>query len=177
MAADGDSSEGEIKEEETEAKSDISGTAEPTAKAVSLQYEDDDVLVTVSTDKEGIIPADSKLKVIPVLPDDKKTKDQYKEVEEKLKDKAKNENYSIAGFLAYDICFVDEDGKEQVFTGIVEGLVADHMEGAKGFGYDPIFYYPPYQTTLANVSEEKKNAVSHRGRALAQLLAYLEGDN
>ena len=112
MAADGDSSEGEIKEEETEAKSDISGTAEPTAKAVSLQYEDDDVLVTVSTDKEGIIPADSKLKVIPVLPDDKKTKDQYKEVEEKLKDKAKNENYSIAGFLAYDISFVDEDGKE-----------------------------------------------------------------
>lgn len=75
------------------------------------------------------------------------------------------------------IAYVDEDGKEQVFTGIVEGLVADHMEGAKGFGYDPIFYYPPYQTTLANVSEEKKNAVSHRGRALAQLLAYLEGDN
>ncbi|MDE8722171.1 hypothetical protein PZH44_14920, partial [Alistipes putredinis] len=35
-----------------------------------------------------------------------------KEVEEKLKDKAKNENYSIAGFLAYDISFVDEDGKE-----------------------------------------------------------------
>ena len=66
----------------------------------------------VSANREGIIPADSKLKVIPVLPDDKKTKDQYKEVEDKLKDKAKNENYSIAGFLAYDISFVDEDGKE-----------------------------------------------------------------
>lgn len=73
------------------------------------------------------------------------------------------------------IAYVSQDGEEQVFTGVVEGLVAEHMEGAKGFGYDPIFYYPPYGTTLANVSEEKKNAISHRGRALAQLLAYLEG--
>lgn len=73
------------------------------------------------------------------------------------------------------IAYVNKDGEEKVFTGIVEGIIAQRMEGAKGFGYDPIFYYPPYQTTLANVSEEKKNAISHRGRALAQLLAYLEG--
>ena len=52
--------------------------------------------------------------------------------------------------------------------------MADHMEGAKGFGYDPIFYYPPYGTTLANVSEEHKNRASHRGRALAKLVAFME---
>ena len=108
----GASTEGETKEEETEGKSDISGTAASIEESRTLQYEDANVSVTVSANKEGIIPADSKLKVIPVLPDDKKTKDQYKEVEDKLKDKAKNENYSIAGFLAYDISFVDEDGKE-----------------------------------------------------------------
>lgn len=41
---------------------------------------------------------------------------------------------------------------------------------AKGFGYDPIFYYPAFKTTLANVSEEKKNSVSHRGIALEKFL-------
>ena len=106
------SSEGEIKEEEAESKTDTSGTTDSIAGARSLQYEDDEVSVTVSADKEGIIPADSTLKVVPVLPDDKETKDQYKEVEDKLRDKAKNENYSIAGFLAYDISFVDENGIE-----------------------------------------------------------------
>lgn len=72
------------------------------------------------------------------------------------------------------IAYVKEDGTSAVFRGVVEGVVAEHMEGAKGFGYDPIFYYPPYQTTLANVSEKEKNAISHRGRALAQLLQYME---
>ena len=75
------------------------------------------------------------------------------------------------------IAYVQADGSEHVFTGVVEGIVADHMEGAKGFGYDPIFYYPPYGTTLANVSEEQKNRVSHRGRALAKLVVFMEKEN
>ncbi len=73
------------------------------------------------------------------------------------------------------IAYVDKDGNEKVFTGTVEGIVAERMEGKKGFGYDPLFYYPPYKTTFANVSEEQKNAISHRGRALSQFIAYLEG--
>lgn len=72
------------------------------------------------------------------------------------------------------IAYVEENGESHIFTGIVEGIVADHIEGEKGFGYDPIFYYPPYQTTLANVSEEQKNAVSHRGRALKQFVDFIE---
>lgn len=72
------------------------------------------------------------------------------------------------------IAYVEENGESHVFIGIVEGIVADHIEGEKGFGYDPIFYYPPYQTTLANVSEEQKNAVSHRGRALKQFVDFIE---
>ncbi len=72
------------------------------------------------------------------------------------------------------IAYVEEDGAGHVFTGVVEGEIADHARGEKGFGYDPIFYYPPYGATLAEVSEEKKNAISHRGRALAQLIAYMK---
>ena len=72
------------------------------------------------------------------------------------------------------IAYVEENCESHVFTGVVEGIVADHIEGEKGFGYDPLFYYPPYQTTLANVSEEQKNAVSHRGRALKQFVDFIE---
>ncbi|EFP61114.1 RdgB/HAM1 family non-canonical purine NTP pyrophosphatase [Erysipelotrichaceae bacterium AF15-26LB] len=75
------------------------------------------------------------------------------------------------------IAYVTADGREYVFTGVVEGLVAEHIEGEGGFGYDPMFYYPPYKTTLANVSEEQKNKVSHRGRALAKLIAFMEKEN
>lgn len=71
------------------------------------------------------------------------------------------------------IAYISANGEEQVFRGVVEGEVATQIKGEKGFGYDPIFFYPPYNTTLANVSEEKKNAVSHRGRALQMLLEYL----
>ncbi len=73
------------------------------------------------------------------------------------------------------IAYVDESGNEQIFKGVVEGEIAHEITGAHGFGYDPIFYYPPYGTTLANVSEEMKNAISHRGKALRQCVEYLEG--
>ncbi|MEG0077383.1 RdgB/HAM1 family non-canonical purine NTP pyrophosphatase [Anaerorhabdus sp.] len=65
-------------------------------------------------------------------------------------------------------------GKEAVvFRDTIEGSVATSIEGKKGFGYDPIVYYEPFKTTLANVSEEMKNSVSHRGKALRKLLEYL----
>lgn len=73
------------------------------------------------------------------------------------------------------IAYINECGEEYVFTGSMEGEIAYHIEGAKGFGYDPIFYYPPFTTTLANVSEEQKNSHSHRGRALAKLIKFIGG--
>lgn len=72
------------------------------------------------------------------------------------------------------IAYIDAKGQEKVFTGVVEGEIYDHIEGAKGFGYDPIFYYPPFKTTLANVSEDQKNEVSHRGKAIQMLLTYMK---
>lgn len=50
-----------------------------------------------------------------------------------------------------------------------EGLVADHPAGQSGFGYDPIFFYPPLKKTFAQMTREEKSRVSHRGKALREL--------
>jgi XTP/dITP diphosphohydrolase len=62
-------------------------------------------------------------------------------------------------------------------TGVVEGQIAREPKGTRGFGYDPIFFYPPYGCTLAEVEGAKKAAVSHRGRAFRQLASWLQGSN
>jgi XTP/dITP diphosphohydrolase len=58
--------------------------------------------------------------------------------------------------------------------GTVEGRIARHPAGTGGFGYDPIFFYPLYGSTLAQVSPAQKDAVSHRGKAFRTLRAYFE---
>ena len=58
-------------------------------------------------------------------------------------------------------------------TGTVEGEIAREPRGTHGFGYDPIFFYPPYGCTLAEVEGAKKAAVSHRGHAFRQLANWL----
>lgn len=73
------------------------------------------------------------------------------------------------------IAYIEANGVEHVFRGECAGRIAHEAKGDEGFGYDPIFYYPPFKTTLANVSEEQKHSISHRGLALAKLLAYMEG--
>ena len=59
-------------------------------------------------------------------------------------------------------------------TGIVEGRLHLPARGVAGFGYDPIFYYPAYGRTLAEVTADEKAAVSHRGQAFRKLRTYLE---
>jgi len=58
--------------------------------------------------------------------------------------------------------------------GTVEGEIAQHARGTHGFGYDPIFYYPPYGATLADVAEDAKLAVAHRGQAFRALAEWLQ---
>ena len=53
-------------------------------------------------------------------------------------------------------------------------ILLDAPRGAGGFGYDPLFYYPPLGATFAEISAEAKHAVSHRGRAMAQARALLQ---
>jgi XTP/dITP diphosphohydrolase len=57
--------------------------------------------------------------------------------------------------------------------GTVEGRIAPEPKGAGGFGYDPIFFYPPYGQTLAEAGD-RKAAVSHRGEAFRALRKFLE---
>jgi XTP/dITP diphosphohydrolase len=59
-------------------------------------------------------------------------------------------------------------------TGIVEGEIALEARGTAGFGYDPIFYYPPYGRTLGETTEEEKARVAHRGDAFRKLAGWLE---
>jgi XTP/dITP diphosphohydrolase len=62
-------------------------------------------------------------------------------------------------------------------TGIVEGEIAPEPRGSRGFGYDPVFFYPPYGCTLAEVEGQRKAAVSHRGAAFRQLREWLLASN
>lgn len=64
-----------------------------------------------------------------------------------------------------------EPGREPVTaTGHVNGYILETESGSGGFGYDPIFFYPPYGRSFAALSEKEKNAVSHRRRAADDLL-------
>jgi XTP/dITP diphosphohydrolase len=57
----------------------------------------------------------------------------------------------------------------------VDGFIADDMRGESGFGYDPLFFYPPFGRTFGEVRREKKDRVSHRGKAFARLREFLAG--
>lgn len=61
------------------------------------------------------------------------------------------------------------DGETFTTTGVIEGRIGYEQKGENGFGYDPIFYLPEYGCTSAQLSEEEKNAISHRSRALAAM--------
>jgi XTP/dITP diphosphohydrolase len=60
-------------------------------------------------------------------------------------------------------------GVALTYEGRCEGLIAEAPAGENGFGYDPIFYYPPLKKTFAQLSPAEKNRVSHRGKALAEV--------
>lgn len=61
---------------------------------------------------------------------------------------------------------------EATFRGEVEGEILTERRGAGGFGYDPLFFYPPFGATFAEVAAEKKFEVSHRRRALEAMALY-----
>ena len=67
------------------------------------------------------------------------------------------------------------DGKEFQFEGIVEGQITLSASGAKGFGYDPVFIPRGYDNTFAEMDLALKNQISHRARAVRQLVDFLKG--
>lgn len=65
------------------------------------------------------------------------------------------------------------DGKTlATFRGAAEGRILDHLRGSGGFGYDPMFYFPPIEKTFAELSPEEKARYSHRGAAFREFLRW-----
>jgi len=59
------------------------------------------------------------------------------------------------------------------FRGEVEGSITNVRRGANGFGYDPLFFYPPFGCTFGEASTGQKHGVSHRAKAFRELIAFL----
>ncbi len=64
------------------------------------------------------------------------------------------------------IALIYPDGREETVTASMEGYIADEARGSGGFGYDPIFYVEEFKKNVAELSDEEKNSISHRGKAL-----------
>ena len=71
------------------------------------------------------------------------------------------------------IALVRPDGTETLVEGACDGVLTREPRGTEGFGYDPIFFYPPFGRTFGEVPDDRKATVSHRGRAVAAARAAL----
>ena len=68
------------------------------------------------------------------------------------------------------VALVFPDGQSVTAEGTCEGILRDFYAGTGGFGYDPLFYLPPFGKTMAEISLAEKNSISHRGKALRKLM-------
>lgn len=65
------------------------------------------------------------------------------------------------------------DGTTQTTEGVAEGFIRENIKGKRGFGYDPVFYYPPKKKRFSEMTTEEKNIVSHRGIALQNMVGLI----
>lgn len=72
------------------------------------------------------------------------------------------------------LAFVDVDGTCITTDGVCEGIIGKELQGSGGFGYDPLFYMPQCNKTMAECSKVEKNRISHRGHALKSMAIKLE---
>lgn len=78
--------------------------------------------------------------------------------------------------IARFVCVIALAKKGEVlgtFRGEVEGILLEEPQGSAGFGYDPLFFYPPFDCTFGEASAARKMAVSHRGEAVKALLQFV----
>ena len=96
--------------------------------------------------------------------------ERFQEIYRRLRER--NRTTSAARF----VCALSMSDNDRILfetTGTVEGELAPTPAGDGGFGYDPIFYFPPYGKTFGEISAQEKAAVSHRGHAIRALREYL----
>lgn len=145
----------EIKEKvKEETKTEEKAKAETEIKETKpiLTYEDEEVTISITEEKEGAIPEGTTLSVTSV----QKDTTEYTEVEEKLHQKAEDEEYSIAGFLAYDITLTDKDGNKIE----PDGNVKVTMEYKKGVSPEDVdTEKSDLDVTVIHLEEDKNGAV------------------
>ncbi len=71
------------------------------------------------------------------------------------------------------LCYIDTNGNETYFNGIINGTITHEKRGSGGFGYDPLFIPDGYQKTFAEMNPEEKNLISHRALAVKEFAAFL----
>lgn len=94
----------------------------------------------------------------------------------KLLDNMNNETERAAQFVCV-ISMSSPNGQTQQFKGTVSGEITTEPIGENGFGYDPVFYVPSIGKTMAQLTDEEKAKISHRGNAINQLQQFLAGEN
>ena len=72
------------------------------------------------------------------------------------------------------LALVDIDGTCITTDGVCEGIIGEELQGSGGFGYDPLFYMPELDKTMAQCTKTEKNGISHRGHALKRMAIKLE---
>ncbi|MFE6077735.1 XTP/dITP diphosphatase [Paenibacillus sp. NPDC057886] len=82
---------------------------------------------------------------------------------------------SPASFVCALVLYDPATGDKYESEGMVEGWITAEAAGGGGFGYDPLFYVPEYEMTMAELTLEQKQAISHRGHALRALVSSLKG--
>lgn len=83
------------------------------------------------------------------------------------------ENLRGARFRSVVVLYDPQTGKAEFTEGTVEGVIMTEPRGSNGFGYDPIFFLPEYQKTMAELPPSQKNDLSHRGRAIQKMVPLL----
>ena len=86
---------------------------------------------------------------------------------------AETKSSNRSAYFSCVIVLAHPDGKFKSFEGRVDGNIATQKMGTSGFGYDPIFIPTGFNISFAEFTEEEKNKISHRGRALQKFINYL----
>lgn len=104
------------------------------------------------------------------------SRDFEKNIQKLLTNLADKPSRKAQFITVFTLIAYDQDARpvEHQFEGIVRGQILTEPRGAGGFGYDPVFLPDGYDRTFAEMSLEEKTAISHRSRALAKMIAYLE---
>jgi XTP/dITP diphosphohydrolase len=91
---------------------------------------------------------------------------------DKLLTQLKNKSNRKANFKT--VIALNLNGKQNLFTGIINGKIIEEKIGTNGFGYDPIFVADGYDKTFAELSLKEKSTISHRGIAVKELILFLQ---